>query len=632
MVLSRPRVLCALMAGVVTLAVGLVSLPSAEADPAGGADGPTATARARVAADVLMSSYEPVKAWFPSSWWNSAVALQTIGDYMQRTGDRRYLQQLDNTFEKDKGVFPAGYLSGDPLLGNFTSRAIDDSEWWALTWIQAYDLTKQRKYLDMAVTIAEYVEDYWDDTCGGGVWWDAERTYKNAVTNGLWIRLTAELHNRIPGDRHWLGRAQQGWNWFTGSGMINSGGLVNDGLNTGTCQSNNDTVWTYNQGLAIGAGLELWRATRNPELLTTVRRLADSATGAGGLVSNGVLTESCDVPGKVCDDNQKQFKGIFMRYWMDLADTTRDPRYAAFLAKQAANVWDSDRDAAGRLGQRWSGATSSDNPNVFDWRTQASALSALIAAVPALPPVQSLSAAMTPAQPVVMPASGSATHVALVAGLQARAPAGQVIKTEVRATGPTGWTVTPSRATVTLRPTGNAVPARANVELDVAIPAGTPDGRYPVTVTATSGPLLSFSTQAEILVAHTADFDTGTAAESPWLWDAGGSQSNGIQNRFADGHAYFVYRFPFPSDTTSASATLTLDNEYVVEVSGDGQQWTTVARETEHVHDGQNKATQTFDLTPHLGPNKAAYIRISDSFPDEGWGGRVYHVTATYTG
>ncbi|HUB89454.1 MAG TPA: hypothetical protein VMA74_06965, partial [Dyella sp.] len=53
-------------------------------------DGPTAVARARVAADVLMSSYDPDKAWFPSSWWNSAVALQTIGDYMQRTGDRRY--------------------------------------------------------------------------------------------------------------------------------------------------------------------------------------------------------------------------------------------------------------------------------------------------------------------------------------------------------------------------------------------------------------------------------------------------------------------------------------------------------------------------------------------------------------
>ncbi|MGC4942099.1 glycoside hydrolase family 76 protein [Kribbella sp. DT2] len=644
MILSRSRVLRTLTAGLASLAVGLVSALPAGADPGGGAhpgggaypgggaDGPTATARARVAADVLMSSYEPGKAWFPSSWWNSAVALQTVGDYMQRTGDRRYLGQLDNTFEKDKGVFPAGYLSGDPLLGNFTSRAIDDSEWWALTWIQTYDLTKNRKYLDMAVTIAKYVDGYWDDTCGGGVWWDAERTYKNAVTNGLWIRLTAELHNRIPGDRHWLGRAQQGWNWFTGSGLVNADGLVNDGLNTSTCRSNGETVWTYNQGLAIGAGLELWRATRNPQLLTTVRRLADAAIGTGGLAPNGILAESCEVPGKSCDDNQKQFKGIFQRYWMDLTDTTHDRRYLDFQARQAASVWDNDRDAAGRLGLRWSGRTSETDPNVFDWRTQASALSALIAAVPARPPVRSLSATMTPAQPVVMAASADATKVKLTARLQATAPAGQRIAADVRASVPTGWTVTPRRATVTLRPKGNAGPAQAEVELEVAIPAGTAAGRYPVTVKATSGPQLAFSTQAEILVARTVDFDTGTAAELPWLSDAGGSQSNGVQNRFADGNAYFVYRFPFPSGTTAASATLTLDNEYVVDVSGDGRQWTTVARETRHIHDSSNKAAHTVDLTPHLGPDKTAYVRIADSFPDEGWGGRLYHLSATYAG
>ncbi|WP_371401221.1 glycoside hydrolase family 76 [Kribbella sp. NBC_00662] len=620
MVLHR-RTFRLLVAGAVTLAIGLVSPPAGATPPQ--SDGPTATARARVAADELMSSYEPNKAWFPSSWWNSAVALQTIGDYMQRTGDRRYLPQLDNTFEKDKGKFPAGYLSGDELLGNFTSRAIDDSEWWGLTWIQAYDLTKNRKYLDMAVKIAEYVEGYWDpSTCGGGVWWNGERTYKNAVTNGLWIRLTAELHNRMPRDKRWLGRAQEGWNWFTASGMINSAGLVNDGLRD-DCTSNGDTVWSYNQGLAIGAGLELWRATHDAKILPTVRRLADAAIAPGGLVTDGVLTEYCDAPGRTCDDNGKQFKGIFMRYWMDLADTTRDPRYTAFVAQQAAAVWDQDRDASDRLGERWSGA----EPNVFDWRTQASALSALIAAVPAVPPTRSLSATTNPALPVVMPATASATHVKVQVNLQATGTT--PLQVVVRPAAPAGWTVTPARTTVTLRPHGNAVPVQTSVDLDVTIPAGTADGLHSVTATATSGSL-SFSTRSDILIAHTADFDTGTAAETPWLFDADGSQSNGVQNRFADGHSYFVYRFPFPAGTTSASATLTIDNEFVVQVSGDGQTWTTVATETNPYHDGENKAARTFDLTPYLGADKAGYVRVSDSFPDDGWGGRVYHVTATY--
>lgn len=341
----------------------------------------TARARARVAADVLMGSYDPKRAWFPSNWWNSAVALQTIGDYMQRTGDRRYLRQLDKTFEKNQGVFPAGIFPGEPTLGNFTSQSIDDTEWWGLTWVEAYDLTGNPKYLDMAITIADYVYGYWDTgTCGGGVWWSAERNYKNAVTNGLFIRLTAELHNRIRDDKQWLARSRAAWAWFQNSGMINANGLVNDGL-THTCTNNGQTVWTYNQGLLIGAGLELWRATRDPQMLTAVHRLADAAIGPHALVTNGILTESCDVSNKVCGDDGEQFKGIFMRYWSDLVDTTHDRTYAAFLDRQAESIWQNDRDAAGRLGVRWSGTTNEHSPNVFNWRTQASALSALTGAI-----------------------------------------------------------------------------------------------------------------------------------------------------------------------------------------------------------------------------------------------------------
>ena len=629
------RPLSRALACLMTLAIALTTTATARAQqqrPEPQIDGPTAVARARVAADVLMNSYDPGKAWFPSSWWNSAVALQTIGDYMQRSGDRRYLGQLDNTFEKDKGAFPPGVLSGDPLLGNFTSRAIDDTEWWGLTWVQAYDLTGNPKYLDMAVTIANYVYGYWDtSTCGGGVWWNAERTYKNAVTNALWIRLTAELHNRIHGDRTWLARSRTAWKWFQGSGMINADGLVNDGL-TDTCTNNGQTVWSYNQGMTIGAGLELWRATRDPSILTTVRRLADAAIGSDGLVSNGILTESCDALDQTCDDNGKQFKGIFMRYWTDLVDTTHDRTYAAFLDRQAESIWNDDRDAAGRLGTRWSGATSDEHPNVFDWRTQASALSALIGEIPVWTPQESLAATMSPAQPVVMPASSGSTPIAIDLGISATGwfP----INANASVQAPAGWGISPAASQLRLQPHGTAAPVDGTIPLTVTVPSLATDGHHMVTATVAAAGL-HFSTQADVLVAHSIDFDTGTANETPWLWDPDGSQSNGVQNRFANGTAHFTYRFPFPFDTTSAHVTLTIDNEYLVQVSSDNQNWTTVLQEDQRITDGSNKADQTIDLTPYLGTAsdgaKPVYVKVSDAFPDDGWGGRVYHVTANFT-
>ncbi|MGO2584340.1 MAG: glycoside hydrolase family 76 protein, partial [Brachybacterium tyrofermentans] len=400
MKMSR-RTLAALTAAALP-ALGAASVANAAPPELPRVRGDEALARARVAADVLMGDYDQIKAWFPSSWWNSAVALQTIGDYMLRSGDRRYLDQLDHTFERNKGPFPAGELSGDELYGNFTSRVIDDSGWWALTWITAYDLTGEQKYLDMAVTIGEFMDDFWDpSTCEGGIWWNEERTYKNAVTNGQWIRLTAELHNRLPGDSAWLERSQVAWDWYLASGMANEAGLLNDGL-TDACENNGDHVYTYNQGLAIGAPLELWRATGDPQLLEQARYFADSALAQGALFTEGILTEWTDVLGESTNDNHKQFKGIFLRYLMDLADTTGDARYQDVVATQAATIWEQDRSITDELGVRWAGASTEASPNVFDWRTQASALSALIADLPQDGARRSLSASLSQA-PVVMP-------------------------------------------------------------------------------------------------------------------------------------------------------------------------------------------------------------------------------------
>ncbi|HEV2638182.1 MAG TPA: glycoside hydrolase family 76 protein [Actinocrinis sp.] len=334
--------------------------------------------QAGAAASALMWSYDPYNAWWPSSWWNSAVGLTSIIDYTQKTGDTQYEWIVNRTLQVNDVAFPAGTRSSDPIQGDFISQATDDTEWWALAWIDAYDLTKNQTYLNEAVTIMNYVSTLWDTgTCGGGVWWNTQKTYKNAVTNGLYVTLTASLHNRIPGDTAWLAKANTAWTWFLGSGMINSSGLVNDGQTT-SCTDNNQTVWSYNQGLAIGAGLEMYKATGNAADLTEAEHLAQSAIGSTALASNGLLTESCDSPTTTCDDNQKQFKGIFMRYLGNLNDATGGA-YTSFITAQTSSLWNADRNSLNQFGERWSGQSPSADPNVSDWRTQASALEGLLA-------------------------------------------------------------------------------------------------------------------------------------------------------------------------------------------------------------------------------------------------------------
>lgn len=324
--------------------------------------------------DALIFDFQIYTAWWLSSWWNSAVATHTVTDYMRQSGDEQYLWLIERVLTINKEPFPAGVKSTDELPGDFLSRAIDDALWWGLGWADAFALTKNGTYLDAARKIADYGAEFYDEeTCDGGIWWDEERTYKNAVTIGQYIKLSAQLHALIEGDTEYLDRAQKAWDWYVSSSLINSGGFVNDGL-TDECENNNGTVWTYNQGLGIGAGVEIWRITADEAALDQARKLADATISEGLLTVDGILTEVCDAEG-TCDDNQKQFKGIFMRYMADLAVATGEDKYATYVRVQADSIWENDRDSLNRLGQSWDG----DSPNVHDWRTQASALGGLIA-------------------------------------------------------------------------------------------------------------------------------------------------------------------------------------------------------------------------------------------------------------
>lgn len=210
-------------------------------------------------------------------------------------------------------------------------------------------------YLDIAELDEAYIYSYWNDTCGGGVIWSISTlSYKNAISNELYIKLAASLHNRVPGDTQYLDRALQAWSWFNQSGLINSDNLINDGL-TDTCVNNGDTEWTYNQGVILGGLAELYLATGDGAYLDAARGIADAVLNSTSLSPGGILTESCEA-GETCDNNQQAFKGIFARNLAELNVQLPDEPYSAYLASNAQSAWTNDRDGDEDLfGISWAG-------------------------------------------------------------------------------------------------------------------------------------------------------------------------------------------------------------------------------------------------------------------------------------
>ncbi|MDL4817385.1 glycoside hydrolase family 76 protein [Actinomadura opuntiae] len=342
--------LVSLVAGaVLALAVGT------SAASAGAGEDRTARARATSAVDAMMGFYDQASGrWQPESpWWQSGNALQALLDYMARTRSTRYLPQVKNTIELQRKPLPWWPQGG----GEFRADSTDDTGWWALAMVRMYDLTRDTRYLKIAETDEAYMRQYWDDTCRGGIWWDLPgKTYKNAISNELYLKLAASLHNRIPGDTEYLAHARQAWRWFARSGMINGSHLVNDGLATqsGNCGNNGGTTWTYNQGVILGGLTELHRATGDPSLLATARRIADAVTTDPGLSPRGILTEPCEAAA-TCNSDQAAFKGIFARNLAELDRALPGHPYRNYLTTQARSAFTYDRNNADQYGLRWTG-------------------------------------------------------------------------------------------------------------------------------------------------------------------------------------------------------------------------------------------------------------------------------------
>lgn len=320
------------------------------------------------------SGVNTLQGWYNTSsglykttgWWNSANATTVLADYSLAAGTQQYVSTLANTF-----------TAAQKTSTGFINRYYDDEGWWALAWISAFDLTHNPQYLTMAQSIFADMAGGWDTTtCGGGIWWSKDRTYKNAIANELFLSVAAHLANRVPAPQRsqYANWSRREWNWFAASGMINAQNLVNDGLNSSNpaaCTNNRQTTWSYNQGVILGGLAEYSRFERDPSLLVRAAQIADAAV-TRLTDANGILHDPCEPN---CGADGPQFKGIFARNLMLLYQTAPSPAYLSFAQKNADTIWNNDQGANVSFGLVWSGPFDS-----ADAARQSSALDAIIAA------------------------------------------------------------------------------------------------------------------------------------------------------------------------------------------------------------------------------------------------------------
>jgi predicted alpha-1,6-mannanase (GH76 family) len=262
-----------------------------------------------------------------TAYWTYAQGWDALADGVERTSGLQYSGLLDSFFY---GQDARGWFSG----------YYDDECWMTLVLTRVYDLTGDPKYLTQAQTIYADIMTAWDTTCcgtaKGGVWWDRAHTQKATASNAGAALAGARLYQRT-GNAAYLSFAQQVYSyWF--ANMVNSStSQVCDHLNT-----DGTKVWwrfTYNEGLMIGASLELYLATGTASYLSNAHRIA------GYLISNEVTSTIYgpvlyDGNNSGCGGDCHEFKGPAFRYLSRLyALDTSKTQYYAVLKASADAAW-----------------------------------------------------------------------------------------------------------------------------------------------------------------------------------------------------------------------------------------------------------------------------------------------------
>ncbi|MFD4258949.1 NEW3 domain-containing protein [Streptomyces sp. NPDC058534] len=200
---------------------------------------------------------------------------------------------------------------------------------------------------------------------------------------------------------------------------------------------------------------------------------------------------------------------------------------------------------------------------------------------------------------------------------------------------PAGWTADPERTAVDELAPGGSV----TVPVRVTAPADATPGTASIRATATWDGWTVTGRGTARVVGDVTEIEPGTDSEAGVLVADDRSQVTGdgadAWARYADADRSFTYRLPVPGDSRG-TVTLDIANQFLVEASTDGTDWTSVLREPDPVMFQSNREQRSLDVAELReqagGDGNGLYLRFSDSLPEDGWGGWLAGVRVETSG
>jgi predicted alpha-1,6-mannanase (GH76 family) len=245
------------------------------------------------------------------NYWPQAHTLDIFTDAFLRTKNEIYKQRMKSL------------LNGTRITnGNkYQNEYYDDMEWLALASLRAYNATNDNDYLDAANILWTDIKTGQNSNQGGGIAWrKSQLDYKNTPANAPAIIFACRLYALKKNDAD-LTLAKSLYTWLSATLVDPSSGIIWDGINGDHDGQISKNKFTYNQGVYMGAALELYHVTNNADYLADAVRNAKATINDTDISPGGLLKSEGQGDGGL-------FKGILVRYLTLLYLIYTCPKYS----------------------------------------------------------------------------------------------------------------------------------------------------------------------------------------------------------------------------------------------------------------------------------------------------------------
>lgn len=166
-----------------------------------------------------------------------------------------------------------------PTRGNGNDKYYDDNQWMVITFVEAFELTRDERYRARAIETNRFSLSGWDEELGGGIWWHEGHKdgSKNTCSNAPAAVACLVLGKTQAGDEakeniEWARRIVE----WTVEHLEGPDGLFGDNIKVDSGRVNRGQL-TYNTALMLRAYIGLYRATGEQVWLDKARRVAKNA-------------------------------------------------------------------------------------------------------------------------------------------------------------------------------------------------------------------------------------------------------------------------------------------------------------------------------------------------------------------